>query len=99
MSGYMICKACGYWYDLGRGHACLTASLMAACQAGDATPPQALPPEPPATWAEREDRVAWVLAHFTDGERARLYELLHNAGYRLDGIRARWTTERAGLGG
>lgn len=65
--------------------------------ADPAQAPSPLPPDPPPRWAQREDRVAWVLEHFTAGELARLYELQHNAGQRMERVRAVWHAEKAGL--
>lgn len=35
-----------------------------------------LPTEQPATWIGREDRVRWVLHHFTRGEKSKLKRML-----------------------
>jgi hypothetical protein len=37
-----------------------------------------LPPAPPPTWKEREDRVRWARENFTPGEAARFIQLYHN---------------------
>lgn len=79
---------CGYWID--DSHTCPMA-------APDPDAPAPLPPTPPTRWSQREERVAWLLRHLTRGEHARLYEILHNDGHRLDNVRRTWTGEKAGL--
>lgn len=41
-----------------------------------------LPPAPPPTWKEREDRVRWVRANLTEGEQALLHKLSVDADHR-----------------
>ena len=59
-----------------------------------------LPPIPPATWTGRLDRVAWVNANLTRGEKAELYPILKRDGITLDTAHAiaegeRKTVEKA----
>jgi hypothetical protein len=96
-AGYLACSRCGYWYATAVPHVCM-ADLLTACAlpAAETAP---LPPAVPPTWAGREARVVWVLANLSPGELARLYELQHFAGQRMDGISSRWRAERDALKG
>ena len=42
-----------------------------------------LPAIPPATWTGRLDRVAWVNANLTRGEKAELYPILNRDGITM----------------
>lgn len=73
------------------------APIVAAVDDESAPDPltQPLPVAAPGSWRAREDRVRWVLAHFTEGEKAKLYLLLYQDGLRLDSATHRWKAERA----
>ncbi len=48
----------------------------------------------PAAWTDKEKRVGWVLANFTDGEKAYLYRLLNAEGHTLSSCAAKEAKER-----